>query len=213
MLVAMPYGPVQAQDSLAVYVERAVKNNPKVRADFAAYQASLQRIAPAGSLPDPELGFSFYLEPMEQVNGKQIGTFDLMQMFPWFGTLKAAKSEMSWMANASYEKFRESSFEVIYNVQAQWYQLNSIQARIVNIGENIKLLKSLEEIAIYRYKSLGIKGKAGSSSSYSSGLSSSSAISPAMTSSQSGSGMTGMLIINFLFRKSLSASRPKALCE
>jgi Outer membrane protein len=129
---------------------------------------------------------------MEQVNGKQIGTFDLMQMFPWFGTLKAAKSEMSWMANASYEKFRESSFEVIYNVQAQWYQLNSIQARIANIRENIKLLKSLEEIALYRYKSPGVKGKTSSSSSYSSGLPSSSSISQAMPSSQSGGGMSGM---------------------
>ena len=170
MLLAASANHLRAQDSLAVYVEQAAKNNPKVRADFAAYQASLQRIAPAGSLPDPELGFSFYLKSMEQVNGKQIGTLDLMQMFPWFGTLKAAKAEMLWMANASYEKFRVSSLDVIYNVQAQWYLLNSIQAKLTNIRENIKLLKSLEEIALYRYKSPGIKGKSSGSSSYSSGF-------------------------------------------
>ncbi len=180
---------LNAQDSIAVYVEQAVKNNPKVRADFATYQASLQRVAPAGSLPDPELGFSFYLKSMEQVNGKQVGTLDLMQMFPWFGTLKAAKSEMSWMANASYEKFRESSFEVIYNVQAQWYQLNSIQAKLTNVRENIKLLKSLEEIALYRYKSPRVKGTSGSSASSSSGTST---VSSTAGISPGGSGMSGM---------------------
>jgi len=162
---------LKAQDSIAVYVQQALKNNPKIRADFAAYEASMQRVVPAGSLPDPELGFSFYLKSMEQVNGKEIGTLSLMQMFPWFGTLKAAKSEMSWMAKASYEKFRKSSFEVIYNVQSQWYKLNSIQAQLTNIRENIEVLKSLEEIALYKYKSPGVKGKASGSTSYSSGSS------------------------------------------
>jgi len=183
---------LKAQDSLAVYVEQAVKNNPKVRADFAAYQASLQRITPAGSLPDPELGFSFYLKSMEQVNGKEVGTLNLMQMFPWFGTLKAAKSEMSWMAKASYENFRESSLEVIYNVQVQWYQLNSIQAKLTNLRENLKLLKSLEEIALYRYKSPGVKGKSGTFSSYSSGSSTVSPTSTGMSSPTGGGGMLGM---------------------
>ena len=171
VLLTTIHSQIKAQDSIAVYVQQALKNNPKIRADFAAYEASMQRVVPAGSLPDPELGFSFYLKSMEQVNGKEIGTLSLMQMFPWFGTLKAAKSEMSWMAKASYEKFRKSSFEVIYNVQSQWYKLNSIQAQLTNIRENIEVLKSLEEIALYKYKSPGVKGKASGSTSYSSGSS------------------------------------------
>lgn len=191
MLLTTNLSPLKAQDSLATYMEQAAKNNPKVRADFASYQASLQRIAPAGSLPDPELGFSFFLKSMEQVNGKQVGTLNLMQMFPWFGTLKAAKAEMSGMANASYEKFRESSFEVIYNVQAQWYQLNSIQARLTNLRENIKLLKSLEEVAVYRYKSPSFKGKSSSSASSSYGSSTILSTSSGASTSQSG-GMSGM---------------------
>lgn len=189
ILLTTSFGHLKAQDSLAVYMERAVKNNPKVRADFAAYQASLQRVAPAGSLPDPELGFSFYLKQMEQVNGKEVGTLNLMQMFPWFGTLKAARSEMSWMANASYEKFRESSLDVAYNVQVQWYQLNSIQARLTNVRENIKLLKSLEEVALYRYKSPGAKGRTGSPAPSSSVSSSASS---AMATPTAGGGMSGM---------------------
>lgn len=191
MLLVVGNSQLWAQDSLAVYVQQAIKNNPKVHADFVAYQASLQRVIPAGALPDPELGFSFYLKPMEQVNGKEIGTLSLMQMFPWFGTLKAAKSEMSWMAKASYEKFRESSLDIIFNVQSQWYQLNSIQARLTNIKENIKLLKSLEEIATYKYKSPGIKGGSISSSAYSSGSSTTAQASSDMPVSTSG-GMAGM---------------------
>nr|WP_320038669.1 TolC family protein [uncultured Bacteroides sp.] len=191
LLLTTNYSQIKAQDSIAVYVQQALKNNPKIRADFAAYEASMQRVVPAGSLPDPELGFSFYLKSMEQVNGKEIGTLSLMQMFPWFGTLKAAKSEMSWMAKASYEKFRESSYEVIYNVQSQWYKLNSIQTQLANIRENIKLLKSLEEIALYRYKSPSGKGRTSGSSSYSSS-SSTTAQTSSGTPLSAGGGMAGM---------------------
>ena len=187
IILTTGFSRLNAQDSLTVYVEQAVKNNPRVRADFAAYQASLQRVAPAGSLSDPELGISFYLKPMEQVNSKQVATLNVMQMFPWFGTLKAAKSEMSWMSKASYEKFRESSLDVVYNVQTQWYMLNSIQAKLINIKQNIELLKSLEEIALYRYKSPRNRGYSGNSAS---SLSVSSA-SPATANSQGG-GMSGM---------------------
>jgi len=151
-------------------VQQALKNNPKIRADFAAYEASMQRVVPAGSLPDPELGFSFYLKSMEQVNGKEIGTLSLMQMFPWFGTLKLPNQKCRGWQKASYEKFRESSYEVIYNVQSQWYKLNSIQAQLANIRENIKLLKSLEEIALYKIQVPGVeKAELAGSSSYSSG--------------------------------------------
>jgi outer membrane protein TolC len=190
ILLTSSFNQLKAQDSLAVYVEQAAKNNPKLRADFATYQAALQRIAPAGSLPDPELGFGFYLKSMEQVNGKEVASLSLMQMFPWFGTLKAAKSEMSWMAQASYESFRESCLEVIYRVQSQWYQLNSIQAKLTNVKDNIKLLKSLEEIALYRYKSPEVKGR--SNSSYSSSSKTTAQTSSGMSAYTGNSGMSVM---------------------
>ena len=50
----------------------------------------------------------FFLKPMELVNGNQIADIKLMQMFPWFGVLRNAKDEMSLMANARFELFRDT---------------------------------------------------------------------------------------------------------
>ncbi len=63
-------------------------------------------------LPDPELSMGVFLSPMELVSGNQVADLRLMQMFPWFGTLRAAKDEMSLMANAKYESFRDAKLQV-----------------------------------------------------------------------------------------------------
>lgn len=73
------------------YLVIAAENNPNLKAKYFQYQAALERVPQVGSLPDPQLGFSFFIMPMERYMGNQIGTISLMQMFPWFGTLGAAK--------------------------------------------------------------------------------------------------------------------------
>ncbi|MBN2666060.1 MAG: TolC family protein, partial [Bacteroidales bacterium] len=115
-------------DSLASYLETAARNNPGVRQALLEYQAALQKVPQAGSLPDPELSAGILLKPMELMNGKQMADFQLMQMFPWFGVLRNAKDEMSLMANAKYEQFRDVRAGVWYDVQKSWYELYRIQA-------------------------------------------------------------------------------------
>ena len=90
------------------YLEIAAKNNPGVLQKFTEYKASLQKIPQVGSLPDPELSMGVFLKPMELVGGNQVADFRLMQMFPWFGVLKNAKDEMSLMAKAKFELFRDT---------------------------------------------------------------------------------------------------------
>ncbi|MDO9039882.1 MAG: hypothetical protein Q7U65_00740 [Bacteroidota bacterium] len=99
---------VYAQDSLAVYLEQAGKNNPGVKASFSQYLAALEKVPQVGSLPDPQGSLDFFLKPMELLNGNQVGSISVMQMFPWFGTLKLAKDEASLMAKAQFSLFQES---------------------------------------------------------------------------------------------------------
>ena len=98
----------QQADSLMYYLEIAAKNNPRVLQKFTEYQAALQKVPQVGSLPDPELNLGVFLSPMELVSGNQVADIRLMQMFPWFGVLKNAKDEMSLMAKAKYESFRDA---------------------------------------------------------------------------------------------------------
>ncbi|MBK7131258.1 MAG: hypothetical protein IPH69_00070 [Bacteroidales bacterium] len=98
----------QYPDSLLRYLEIAAKNNPRVPQKFSEYQAALQKIPQVGSLPDPELSAGVFLSPMELVSGNQVADLRLMQMFPWFGVLRYGKDEMSLMAKAKFELFRDA---------------------------------------------------------------------------------------------------------
>ncbi len=139
-------------DSLYRYLEIAAKNNPTVLQKFAEYNASLQKVPQVGSLPDPELSAGVFLSPMELVGGKQVADIRLMQMFPWFGVLKNAKDEMSLMAKAKYETFRDAKLQVFYDVQRTWYELNKIRQNIRVSENNIELLRTIEKLAITRFK-------------------------------------------------------------
>jgi outer membrane protein TolC len=142
----------QYPDSLLRYLEIAAKNNPAVQQKFIEYQAALQKVPQAGSLSDPELSIGVFLSPMELVNGNQVADIRLMQMFPWFGVLNSAKDEMSQMANAKFELFRDAKLQVFYDVQRTWYELFKVQKGISISEKNIDILKIIERLALVRFK-------------------------------------------------------------
>ncbi len=143
--------PRQAPDSLAHYLETAARNNPGVKAYFLAYKASLEKMPQAGAYPDPELEIGFFLQPMEILDGRQIADFTLMQMFPWFGTRKAARTEAKHMANMAFEQFRETRDNLYLQVYTQWFLLCSLQQQLNNSRENRDYLKQLETLALRKF--------------------------------------------------------------
>lgn len=156
--------PVAAQtpDSLDRYLETAAKNNPGLNADFLAYKASLEKVPQAGAWPDPQLDIGFFLKPMDIVGGRQIADFTLMQMFPWFGTKKAAQTEATHMAKMTYARFTETRDNLYLEVYTQWYLLSTLVQQLRNNRENLELLKQLEELALRKVSS----PYSGSSSGY-----------------------------------------------
>jgi len=139
-------------DSLSCYLVLAARNNPAVQQKFYEYKAALEKTPQAGSLSDPELNLGVFIQPMELVNGNQIADIKLMQMFPWFGTLKAAKDEMSLMAKAKFELFRDAQFQVFYDVEKTWYELQKVKSDIQTSGKNLDILHAIERLSIIRYK-------------------------------------------------------------
>ena len=143
-----------SQDSLMNYLEIAAKNNPTVLQKLNEYEAALQKVPQAGSLPDPQLSAGIFLSPMELVMGKQVAEIQLMQMFPLFGVLKNAKDEMSLMAKSKYESLRDAKSQVFYDVQRTWYELYRIQEDIRISQKNIEILKTLERLSQVKYKAV-----------------------------------------------------------
>jgi outer membrane protein TolC len=143
----------QAQpDSLYQYMVIAAKNNPAILQKFNEYQAALQKVPQVGGLQDPEFNLGVFIQPMELVAGNQVADLRLMQMFPWFGTLKAAKDEMSLMAKAKYESFRDAKLQLFFNVKRSWYELLATQNEIRISEENIEILHTIERLTLAKYK-------------------------------------------------------------
>lgn len=190
LLLFMATG-VQAQstDSLSYYLQTAARNNPSVNSGFALYKASLEKVPQAGAFADPELEIGFFIKPMEQLEGKQVADFTLMQMFPWFGTRKAARNEATEMARMAYEQFRESRNNLYYEVKSQWYQLSSLNEQYKNTAANLALLTQLEQLALNRYAAPSAKGQTSGSVA----SPASTPVAPSAPSSGSGMGsMDGM---------------------
>lgn len=142
----------QATDSLNYYLEIAEKNNPTVMQRYNEYQAALQKIPQASSLPDPQLEMGFFLSPMELMAGNQVADVKLMQMFPWFGVLKNAKDEMSLMAKAKYEAFVDAKLQVYLDVQSIWFDLYKVRQNLIISANNLELLKTIERLSIAKLK-------------------------------------------------------------
>ncbi|HMQ07566.1 MAG TPA: TolC family protein [Saprospiraceae bacterium] len=167
--------------SLDEYLITAAENNSNLKSKYLQFQAAMERIPQVGTLPDPQLGFSLFIMPMERYMGDQRGSISVMQMLPWFGTLEAAKNEMNYMAKAKYEEFNEAKSMLFYEVRANWYALQLLEKEISITKENIELLKTMEQVAIAKYISGG--GSVGS-------MDMKSGSSP--VNGNSGSGMSGM---------------------
>jgi len=176
----------QQPDSLMQYLEIAAKNNPSVLQKYNEYQAALQKVPQVGGLPDPELNLGVFLSPMELVSGNQVADIQLMQMLPWFGVLKNAKDEMSLMAKAKYESFRDAKLQVFYEVQSTWYNLYKNQQDIRISEKNIEILRTLERLTLVKFKAVST----GSSNASLSGGNMSN--SNAQSSSSGSSGMNSM---------------------
>jgi len=188
----------QQPDSLFNYLEIAAKNNPTVLQRYYEYEAALQKVPQVGSLPDPDVSLGVFLSPMELLSGNQIADIRLMQMFPWFGVLKSAKDEMSLMAKAKYESFRDAKFQLFYDTQRTWYEMHKIKQNIRISEKNIEILRTIERLAIARFKAGPSAGNPSSSARFSppaSGLGTSSG-STGMNTMGSSSGNTSGSVSN-----------------
>lgn len=174
-----------SRDSLMKYMRIAGENNPLVMQRLNEYRASLEKVQQVGTLPDPELTTGIFLTPMELLGGNQVAEVSLMQMFPWFGVLKNSKDEMSLMAQANYESFRDAKAELNYNVQRTWNQYYLLKEEINIAEKNMELLRTIERLTLTRFRQApGTRSSGQSSGAQSSFASSGSSLSQ-------GSGATG----------------------
>lgn len=151
-MVLLPCRKALAQDSLATYIAAAIRSNPAVMGEYNAYKARVVGACGAGTLGDPTLQVGVFPKAMQHVNGKQIATFTVMQMFPWFGTLRAGRENMEQQAESAYQRFRADGIALAYDVQRQWYQILATQEKIKAVKSRMGLLDDIVRLSQLTYK-------------------------------------------------------------
>lgn len=152
-LSSMGQQAVRSDSTFNKYLMQAAENNPSLKAEYRRYLSALENVPQATSLPDPQLSFGYFINPVETRIGPQQARFGLTQMFPWFGTLGAKGEAATQMAKATFEDFQEARNSLFFEVQKKWYQLYHIEQAIQIMQENIGLLETFESLATRRYES------------------------------------------------------------
>ena len=134
-----------AQD-LEAYLEMAVQNNPGLQAEYKAYQAALERIPQAASLPDPQLSLGYFAVPIETRVGPQQARLSLTQMLPWFGTLVHQKNAAALEAQARFQHFLQAQNKLEYDVATAYYRLYELQTYSALETEFIALLETYKAL-------------------------------------------------------------------
>jgi cobalt-zinc-cadmium efflux system outer membrane protein len=143
----------QAQDALESYMVEAADNNPGLKSKFSEYIAALEKVPQVGALPDPQVTFGYFIQPVETRVGPQKARISASQMFPWFGTLGAREDAATEMAKSKYETFEEAKSRLFYDVKSTWYNLYFTQKAIDITLENITILNTFRKLALIKVES------------------------------------------------------------
>lgn len=134
------------------YLQQAAQNNPTLKAQYRQYLSALQQSPQVSALPDPELSFGYFINPIETRVGPQQARFGITQMFPWFGTLGARGEAATQKAKAQFQDFQDARNKLFYEVQKSWYDLYRVKESIRILKENIELLEIFESLATQKYE-------------------------------------------------------------
>jgi len=143
----------RSQDFLESYLAESANNNPGLKSKFSEYMAALEKVSQAGALPDPQVSFGYFIQPVETRVGPQKARISASQMFPWFGTPGAKEDAAAEIAKSKYELFEEAKSRLFYDVKSTYYNLYFIQKAIDITAENIYILNTFRKLALIRVES------------------------------------------------------------
>lgn len=144
---------VSAQGDLNRYLHTAAENNPGLKVKFNEYMAALEVAPQVKALPDPQVAFGYFIQPVETRVGPQQFKFSASQMFPWFGTLKAKEDAAIQVAKAKFEAFEEAKSKLFNEVRATYYNTYFNRKAIGITMENIEILSVFRKLANIKYES------------------------------------------------------------
>ncbi len=137
-----PLPALTPESTLSNYLTYAMLNQPKVRAAYFDWLASIERITQARSFPDPQ--FAFQMDVQGAVTSIMPG---LMGNIPWPDKLRVGAEIASAESQGKYFTFQSAVLESAFAVKRAYYQLYFLTEKVRVNRETLQLLGGLEQLA------------------------------------------------------------------
>ncbi len=140
-------GPVTLQD----YLSYAALNNAGLKAAFEEWKSAMEQVPQVKALPDPEFTYGNFIEEVETKQGPRAQRFQLMQVFPWFGTIEARTDAAAAAAKAARKRYDAQKVKLFFEVKDAFYEYTYLAGAVEIAAENLELVKHFEEVARTKY--------------------------------------------------------------
>lgn len=147
------------KDFLNEYITIAIENSPEIRAKESEIASAKENINGKSALQDAEFGVNILPEPMMNVNGEQVVTLSLMQMFPFPGTLSNQRKEMQCMTDGLTQAKKKITADLVYKVKVAYYEMVLLNEQIKVTEQKSAFLKQTTESAYQKYASANPNSK------------------------------------------------------
>jgi len=140
-----------AQDRLNAFIEDAIAQNPELIAKENKYLAKESLAQQQGVLPDPMLGFTQWIDPVETRVGPQQNIFSLSQKIPFPGKLSLKEEIIIAEAESDKWQFNAAIQDITYKVKVNWYDLYLTDQSLAILNDYHLLLKDFADAAAAKY--------------------------------------------------------------
>jgi outer membrane protein TolC len=133
-------------NTLGDYLRYAELNNAGLKASFEEWRFAIEQVPQAKSLSDPVLSYGYATRPTPQRS-----MFEVMQMFPWFGTIEVRTDAAKAAANAAGKRYQSQQLKLFSEVKQAYYEYSYLARQVEISRENLELLKHFEQVTRIRY--------------------------------------------------------------
>ncbi len=138
---------------LAGYLRIAYEQSDALRAAFNGWVAVQSKSEQAGYLPEPEVMFKYFLNPMDYDGPFAQASIGVMQMFPWSGVRSEERTGAELLAQARWQQVEAARLDVYERTKSAWYTLNMIFRHKEHYAEHLEWVRRLERLTRSRVES------------------------------------------------------------
>ncbi len=141
-----------AQDiRLENFIEDALQNNQNLKSAEKKFLVQKHQPGQVSALPDPVLGFTRWVQPVETRVGPQQNIFSLAQKIPFPGKLGLKKDIALQEVEINRLDYEIARSDLVFDIKTNWYDLFLTDRSIDILDDYRLLLKDFVNAAVSKY--------------------------------------------------------------